>query len=984
MTTYSRKQSFALLGLACLLTGSLSTLSQTHAQSPAKDTKPFTEKEPLLLTTSVKRVQAFVKERKAEEAREKAREAKEKKRSKSESKKEEKESKTDYYQAWLARTSQRAYPKDTVDDAAYANALSLRSQIPSAKLLYPSGSGGSSAPGMRVNAVGTIGAVGNPPILATPTWEFIGPRGLAIPYTTYYGPAESALTGRVGGLCFDPTNPEIIYLASSGGGIWKTTDRGKNWTPQAALSQVPYTSSVTTHPTNGQIVYVGTGDYDGGLGSGIGILRSTDGGANWQNVGRAEMQRTAVSAIVVDPDNPQVVVASTGRGSVSGGLWFSRTGGNSWTRGTTTTGTPIGGNFSSLKIARPQATTGLRYYYAACEYSGNYGIWRSADKGLTWTSIALPTGGTSGALRVAPSATNPNVVFFIRDADSKVYRGVRDPAADTYTWTDITTGMPDGYNWSQSFYDMHIGVGASTQGGTAQDAVYVGLITIAQWINGKWTDVGQTYGGNPQTHNDQHCIAFYPANNDLMVIGNDGGIYGMGFKPTQASAVVFDNRMNTNLGLTMFYSGAFHPTDPTRMIGGTQDNASPTALGDLKNWRNYTGGDGTGTAINPVNTRVQYGSAQGLALYRTTDEWASSGNFNPNWKAQGDLPPFVGYMNVDSNFPNPLYVGANYLWRWNEIIGRWDTRLGNRQMTKTISGVDFSDNYVRAIAVAPSNSNVLYTGTTDGNFWMSTNQGTTWKQLAGLPSRSYTDINVHPSNAFDILVSIGGTGSGHVYRCLDTRLTVPVFTNKSGTGAATLPDVHHSTITRDPSNPNAIFYAGSDQGVFMTADGGTTWSNATEALGMPVCELATLRAMPGTGYLMAATYGRGMWRLPLFPVEAGAPAQIDMLNIQLARDGNTLTGSVTLQNNGGKTAQDVRLRATTIVVGSRIFALASPGLLPIPAGNLAPGATATIPVTYKFDNKIAPGTSATFRATASIALGTTIKTFDSSSAIVVP
>jgi photosystem II stability/assembly factor-like uncharacterized protein len=958
MTTHFRNNTLSLLGITCLLTGAINAQSPTGKSS----NKPFSEKEPLLRTTSVKRVQAFVKKQKAEEKREKAQGKREKYKEK-----EEKEEKTDYYEAWLARVSQRAYPKDTIDDAAYARSLDLRPQIPSAKLLYPSGT---LAGGARLAALGATTNAGSTVTLAPATWEFIGPKNLSVPYTTYYGPTESALTGRVGGLAFDPTNPETIYLASSGGGLWKTTDRGKNWTPQTNLSQVPYMSSVTTHPTNGQIVYVGTGDYDGGLGSGIGILRSTDGGVTWTNVGRTEMQRTAVSAIAVDPDTPQVVVAATGRGSLSGGLYYSTNGGLNWTRGKIGAA-DTAGNWSTLKIAKAQAS-GLRYYYAACEYSGNYGIWRSADKGRTWSSITIPTGATSGAIKVATSAVDANVVYILRDGDSKVFRGVRDTTNDTYTWTDITTGMPDGYNWSQSFYDMHIGVGASTKGTVSQDAVYVGLITIAQWVNGKWTDIGQTYGGNPQTHNDQHCMAFFPANNDLMVIGNDGGLYGVGYKPLQPAAIVFDNQMNKNLGLTMFYTGAFHPTDPTRMIGGTQDNASPTALGDLNNWLNYTGGDGTGTAINPVNTQIQYGSAQGLALYRTTNEWATSGGFAPNFG--NDNIPFVGYMSVDPNAPNPLYVGTNYLWRWNESTRRWDTRLGNVQMGAQ----------VRTIAIAPSNSNVLYTGTTDGNFWMSTNKGTTWKQLTGLPNRTFTDISVHPTNPYDILVSIGGTGSAHVYRCLNTNVVTPVFTAKNGSGSAVLPDVQHSTITRDPADPNAIFYVGGDQGVFMTKDGGTTWSNATETLGMPVCEISTLRAMPGTGYLMAATYGRGMWRLPLFPVEAGAPAQIDIVAPRLVRDGNTLTGTITLQNNGGRTAQDVRLRATTIVVGNRIFSLTSPGLLPIPAGNLAPGATATIPVTYNFDPRIAVGTTATFRATASISLGTTIKTFDASSPIVVP
>jgi hypothetical protein len=959
MTTYSRKNSFALLGIACLLTGSLSTLSLTYAQSPTKalspvkDTKPFSDKEPLLLTTSVKRVQAFVKKRKAEEAKEKVREKKT-------GKKEEKESKLDYYDAWLARISQRAYPNDTIDDAAYANSLNRRPQMSSATRFF-----GQNTSSIQASTFGS-GTLAPPPPPPPDSvqWEFIGPKNLILPQ--YISPAAK-ISGRVGGLAYDPNNVATIYLAASAGGVWKTTDGGVTWLPISGLSDVPYMSSITTHPTDGQIVYAGTGDYDGQIGSGVGILYSTDGGANWLNVGRAEMQRTAVSGIVVDPDTPQNVVAATGHGTVTSYLWYSINGGLNWTRGTIS-GAGASGDWSSVQIAKPQSTGGIRYYYATSE-GNNYGLWRSADKGRTWVSVAPPAGGGSREIRIATSATDANTIYIVRGGDQKVFKGVRSTTTDTYTWTDITTGITA--SWGQSWYDMHIGVGATNRTGTKQDALYIGLISLAEWVNGTWKDVGRAYQSSPNLHPDQHCMAFFPGNNDIMVVGHDGGVDGMSYS-NAASSVVFDNTLNKTLGLTMFYSGAFHPSDPTRLLGGAQDNSTPISQGDLANWKNVAAGDGCGTALNPVNPLIQYSSSQYLGMYRTTNSWSSSNGFAPSWG--GDNVPFVGYMSVDPTAPNPLYVGTNYLWRWNENTGRWDARLGNQQM---------SNGYIRAITVAPSDNKVIYTGTTDGNLWMTSNSGTTWRTvMRGLPNRVITDISVHPTNPSNIIVSIGGTGSGHVYQCPNTAAGIPIYTDKSGSGPNTLPDVQHNSITRDPSSPDTNFFVGSDQGVFATVDGGATWANATETLGLPVCEISTLRAVPGTGYLMATTYGRGAWRLPLGSIVIGTPAKIEASTASFVRNGNTLVGTLTLKNTGTSPAVDVRLRSTTIVVGQRIFALTNPALLPINVGNIAGGQSVKVNVTYQFDSRIPAGTSATLRT--GVRLGTSLTDYNSSVTLRIP
>jgi photosystem II stability/assembly factor-like uncharacterized protein len=188
--------------------------------------------------------------------------------------------------------------------------------------------------------------------------------------------------------------------------------------------------------------------------------------------------------------------------------------------------------------------------------------------------------------------------------------------------------------------------------------------------------------------------------------------------------------------------------------------------------------------------------------------------------------------------------------------------LGNQQLS--VNGV------VIAIAGAPSNANVIYTGSNQGELWMTTNGGSSWRRLApgsSLPNRAITAIAVHPNNPYKIYVALGGTGTAHVWRCDNTLASTVQWVNISGSGSTALPDIHTNTLALDPSAPDRILYVGTDIGMFYTLDGGATWRNGTAPLGLPNVQVNTLKVVPGTGYLMAATYGRGMWRirLPLTP-----------------------------------------------------------------------------------------------------------------------
>jgi hypothetical protein len=119
------------------------------------------------------------------------------------------------------------------------------------------------------------------PVPGISNWVQMGPT--AIPNGQTYGGARVMVTGRVTAIVVDPTNTNIIYLGAAQGGIWKTTDNGKNWTPKSDNEVSLSVGAIAMDPSNHLILYVGTGEgnFSGDSYEGNGLLRTTNGGDSW-------------------------------------------------------------------------------------------------------------------------------------------------------------------------------------------------------------------------------------------------------------------------------------------------------------------------------------------------------------------------------------------------------------------------------------------------------------------------------------------------------------------------------------------------------------------------------------------------------------------------------------------------------------------------------------------------------------------------------
>jgi len=724
---------------------------------------------------------------------------------------------TDYLDALEAYMSVRAYPNDRVDWDVLRSASAIR------------------------QSSGPIPATGA-------NWQFMGPNNCTPPSQWAFGPTKIA--GRVASAAIDPTNSLVMFVAAATGGVWKTADGGTTWTPLGdGWNNIP-ASCVVLDPANPNVVFVGTGDWDGWGGYSQGIERSTDGGATWTTVG-TQFGEFSVRRILIDPDNDSIVTAVTSRGSGGDGeVWRSTDAGLTWNPVITTTA------LWSDVVCGASDGMGNRTYYAVAGGTSPQ-LWISINRGASWSAISTPMRSNNSIYDTADLAASPTTlgtVYLLDTGDQKVYKSTNTGG----TWTDVTNSALLGADWSQAWYDFYIS--CSTSGG--HDVLYVGLIDLLQSTDGgaSWHSFMNGYTGSDLAHVDQHDLIVDPSNSSHVLACNDGGVYSVAVTGNGGAYT----SLNGGLGITQFYWGDVHPTNTAVMIGGSQDNGTPAAFGDLTAWASVTAGDGGAALMNQLNPNIQYSSYQyfggastggTIGFNRTPDDWATYSWTTVN--VGSDTVAWMGPMVMAATDPTTIYIPTNYLWEYSDTSGVFTPRLGNQLLSTTST--------VLSIGVTKADPTVIYTGSGDGQLWLTRNSGSTWTQInAGvisLPNRAYTAISVRDDDANDLLVGLSGTSADHLWRCFDSSSGTRTWIDVSGTGPTALPGVPVNAIARDPADPNGTWYAGTDIGVFKTTNAGNTWQDISQELGLPNVQISQLWVRSDT--LFAFTYGRGVWSLDL-------------------------------------------------------------------------------------------------------------------------
>lgn len=664
-------------------------------------------------------------------------------------------------------------------------------------------------------------------------WQFIGPKRLGSPYRTYFG--NQMLSGRKNGVAYCNAIG-TFYAASAGGGVWKTTDFGNTWRSLSdEWPSLPVTG-IAVHPSNDNIVYAGTGDYYGmGRTQTFGLMKSEDGGNTWINQGRAEFGTKAVSRIKVDREDPNIVIVTTG--SVNGGGIY---------RSTTAGAGPWDAYRTDVRWDDiDYSIQGDRYLATGRDGNGRPVMVTSIDAGRSWIPVQTPTSAMQTLTDIAISKRNGSTWYALYSS-GQLFRTTNAGGQ----WTPLTNNLDAGVsnpilNWSQSWYDLVVECG---YGGTTQDYVFVGLLTLLASPNSgqNFADIGRTLEDDALTHNDHHFVAFHPNTGELAMVCNDGGIWALQYTPSR-NYVQWTN-LNATFYDTAFYAMAGHPANSNWILGGTQDNASPASMGNLEQWGNLNGGDGGWPAFNSTGS-TWFTSAQGGVVYMHYSDTRNRRITPESWPRTAFIAPFL----VTSG---------------NKVVLAADRRLKTRGNNGSIVGPGWIDltNFqasadIVTMTASPNSGNRVYYGTPTGQ--MGYIEGQTFKNFLG--ARFYSqigDVQESPHDHRVVLAANAQQGARErVMITYDRTITTPLWHDITGSGDTALPSTSINAVAFDPHNPE-IYYAGTDIGVFVTTNGGATWQNMNAA-GLPNVRVNDLWINPAKTFLYAATFGRGIWRIPL-------------------------------------------------------------------------------------------------------------------------
>ncbi|HET7153117.1 MAG TPA: T9SS type A sorting domain-containing protein [Candidatus Kapabacteria bacterium] len=640
------------------------------------------------------------------------------------------------------------------------------------------------------------------------------------------GPSNSG--GRIEAIAVDPST-STLYVGASEGGVWRgTTTTGSNWTwtPLTDKADALAMGALAIDPTNTQTIYAGTGEWNLSFGgsftdqspiyAGAGMLKSTDGGTTWTNIGLTNT--AAFSRIIVNPDNHNIIWAAG-----FNGLYRSSDAGSTWTA-------LIPDSLCCDLALDPNDHTRL---YVAIQNRGVFGVVDPTPAMHAFNGFPQDT--TVGRIAITAANNGGQTVVYAAVAQTGgTYKGIYKLSGGG--WSTCATPSPNMFTNSQGWYDITIAASPFD----ANTVIVGGDVYEFHSANG-----GSSWSVSSIGHPDHHAILFDPVSQGVVYEGNDGGIF-----VSQDDGSNFSDISN-GLAITQFYGIDVDQTQSNVTYGGTQDNGS-WAGGSSASWNAISGGDGGATKLVPNDNQHLYLEtlANRAVYYAATNGSLASQIFST---AQYGSPqaPWVEPIAVDPSNVNKVYVGTDYIWASGNS-GASFSQI-SPDLTRA-SGNSIST--ISAIAVSPTNPSIIWSGSNDGLIFVSTSGGgvsqSAWNNVSvGLPGRTVTRIVPISDNT--AYATFSGFGPGHVMETTNQGATwVDLSSN--------LPDIPVSAFAIDPTSPTHLFI-GTDVGVFYSIDGGGSWVPYMD--GLPNVVVNELVVQKQTNMLYAGTYGRSVWKAPM-------------------------------------------------------------------------------------------------------------------------
>ncbi|TGE18986.1 WD40/YVTN/BNR-like repeat-containing protein [Hymenobacter elongatus] len=719
------------------------------------------------------------------------------------------------------------------------------------------------------------------------------------------GPYRGGRAGTVTGVA---NNPNLYYMGTAGGGVWRTTDGGGTWGNISDRYFGGSIGAVAVSESDPNVLYAGEGEQTvrGNVSSGFGVWKSQDAGQTWTNVGLKDSRH--IGRIRIHPRNPDLVyVAAMGNlyaPSEMRGVYRSKDGGKNWER-VLFANKDAGAVDLILDPANPRILYASTWNVRRTPYSFSSGgpgsgLWKSTDGGDTWKDISsaegLPT-GTLGIIGVAVSPANSSRVWALVEAEKG----------------GLFRSDDGGLHWQKLSDDRNLRQRAWYYTRLYADPKDADIVYVLNVSYHKSKDGGRTFQASNAPHGDHHDFWIAPENPSRMIVADDGG-----------AQVSTDGGMNwttyENQPTGQFYRVVTDNHFPYRIYGAQQDNSTVRiahrsggrTIGE-RDWQETAGGESAHLAVDPLNSEIVYGGSydgflsrvdHGAEQERLINVWPDNpmghGAEGMKYRFQWNFP-----LLFSPNDPKKLYAGSNHLHVTTNEGQSWEllspdlTRNDPKTLgpsggpiTKDNTAVEYYGT-IFAIAESAAEKDVIWTGSDDGLLHVTRDNGKTWAKVMpkDMPERiQINSIDAHPTSKGTAYVAATMYKSGdfqpYLYKTTDY--------GKSWTKITTgIPATHFTRVVRADPKRAGLLYAGTEYGMYVSFNDGALWQPFQ--LNLPPVSITDLTIKNDN--LIASTQGRGFWLLDdITPLhQLSAPVAASTFHLYTPTPGYKMEGSGTAE-----------------------------------------------------------------------------------------
>ncbi|HZE70746.1 MAG TPA: hypothetical protein VE135_14640 [Pyrinomonadaceae bacterium] len=704
------------------------------------------------------------------------------------------------------------------------------------------------------------------------------------------GPAN--MGGRTADVEGVPGDPNVVYVATASGGLWKSTNAGTTWKPIFERQGTISLGDIALAPGNPDVIWVGTGESNvrNSVSFGDGVYKSLDGGKTWRHMGLRDTER--ISAIVINPQNPDIVyVGALGHAfgpNEERGVFMTTDGGQTWTK---TLYVDSQHGVSDLEIDPTNANVlyaGMwsfeRKPWTHRSGSEKGGLFKSVDGGRTWKKITSGLPKLLGRIGVRVAPSNPNVVYAIVESkDGTLYRS--DDRGETFKQVSKNAGIV-----SRGFYYTRIRVDPGNE-----NRIYAVASTLYLSLDG-----GKSFRSiTGRTHIDYHAFWLDPKNPKRMWVGEDGGIAvsydaGESWEPVYNIPAGQFYQIHADNRLPFYY-----------LMGGLQDNGAWT--GPSRNrepagimnddWRMVSFGDGFYILNHPDDPELYISESQGGDIVRTDFRTREQQAVNPWGRGSGDGPAGGEKYRFNWNSPiiqsphdkNTIYFVGNVVFKSTDFGKSWeqvspDLTTNDPEKQKDAGGPIAFENStaeyyctIISLAESPIQKGVIWVGTDDGNLQMTTDGGKTWtntiRNISGLAANSpVSHVELSRTSAQKIYVAF----DRHMFEDFRPYIFQTDDNGKSWRNiAGNLPAKAYVQVVREDPKNSSLLYAGTELGLFASYNGGGNWI-ALNLKNLPNVSVHDILVHPRENDLILATHGRSIWIFDdASPIQQMTPAILD-------------------------------------------------------------------------------------------------------------